>query len=40
MQIDTKLQEPFSYSLIPILIVLVVLIIPFIYKVLKKYIKS
>lgn len=36
MQIDTNLKPPFSYSLIPIIVVLVILLFPFIYLILKK----
>ncbi|MBQ7105181.1 MAG: hypothetical protein IJN90_04920 [Bacilli bacterium] len=39
MQIDTELQAPFSYSIIPIIIVLILLFSPFIWYFLKKYIK-
>ena len=39
MQIDTELQAPFSYSIIPIIIVLILLFSPFIWHFLKKYIK-
>lgn len=36
MQIDVNLKAPFSYSWIPIIILLVVLLLPFLYLLLKK----
>lgn len=39
MQIDTDLQAPFSYSIIPILIFLILLFSPLFWKIIKKYIK-
>lgn len=39
MQIDTSLQEPFSYSIYPILFFLGLLLLPILVSFLKKYIK-
>lgn len=36
MQIDVNLKAPFSYSWIPIVVLLIVLLLPFIYLLLKK----
>ena len=36
MQIDTNLKAPFSYSLVPILCLLAVLLLPFLFLLLKK----
>ena len=36
MQIDVNLKAPFSYSWIPIIVLLVVLLLPFLYLLLKK----
>ncbi len=36
MQIDVNLKAPFSYSWIPIIVLLVILLLPFIYLLLKK----
>ena len=37
MQIDTNLKAPFSYSLVPILCLLLILLLPFIYLLLKRF---
>ena len=37
MQTGTELQAPFSYSMIPIILLFVVLFLPFIIRLLKKY---
>lgn len=39
MQIDISLEEPFSYSFLPIILLFICLLLPFIWKFLKKYIK-
>lgn len=39
MQIDTSLQEPFSYSIYPVIFFFVLLLLPIIISLLKKYIK-
>ena len=39
MQIDTSLQEPFSYSIYPIIFLIALLLLPIIVYFLKKYIK-
>lgn len=39
MQIDTSLQEPFSYSIYPIIFSFLLLLLPIIVALLKKYVK-
>ena len=39
MQIDISLQEPFSYSIFPIIFFLCLLLLPIIISILKKYVK-
>lgn len=37
MQIDTELRPPFSYSLVPILFLLIILLLPFFYCLINKF---